>query len=660
MKIYFNSLGVITSVDTSQDQLRQGSVGIKLEAIFDEVTNINYIATFNFKRSDGSIITGVTMTPDSSDEEKYNYTFNDPWYFAKAGTTKVSIYLHDGSGNIIAQGQAQFSIEQTDYEPDSETITEAQYDALLELLAALPESLVPYTDATKHVNLGSHDLSARKLRAYTTDSQGNNAGIEINDYGIVNYNYGYNGADFREDTFEFPEYTDIPGHEFTLATEEWVRRIAGVAGALPQVTISGEPLIIDFLVQNNLINKPFITNYHGVIYIMTFHQMGGANSTVYAFEIEELETEIRYQSDSINLTGFYFYNLLNNTYKHNFELEDNKVDLGSENTINQYPNAKSVWDECQNIREVAEGKCKSYVISYDQTNPNPTLSCYYDSTTDSLIDFEDLTDRDNWISGKTLVNSSFNVSADSSTTQLQIASRTSDYLILYGSDKASLVHKSYVYIRTRDFSNILRRGDLVLVTQTDVLDWWYDRTFGGAVDYITFRKLETSKVDLTNYYTKSEDDALLALKADKSDTYTKSETDAKVDSVKQIALKASDAYQLSCNETIASVKTVLNRAQDGFMNKAYLYFSMESYLDAQTPTDITDAIRNGDYDDVSLQNSIFNSPEDTIDLKYRITSASNIRYLILKRKKGLYTDYLFVRLYYAGNCIFLRTGHEIL
>lgn len=49
-------------------------------------------------------------------------------------------------------------------------------------------------------------------------------------------------------------------------------------------------------------------------------------------------------------------------------IDDNKQDiservaLGQTNTTSQYPNAKSVYDECLNIREVAEGKTKPYVI----------------------------------------------------------------------------------------------------------------------------------------------------------------------------------------------------------------------------------------------------------------------------------------------------------
>lgn len=136
MKIYFNSLGVVTSTDFTGDSLRQGSVGIELNCFFDDVNNVNYTATLNFTRSDNSSISGVIMTLNQTNSERYDYKFNDPWFFAKSGTTTLTIYLHDASGNVIAQGQVTFSIEATDYDGNP-TITITQYNALLERIQAL-------------------------------------------------------------------------------------------------------------------------------------------------------------------------------------------------------------------------------------------------------------------------------------------------------------------------------------------------------------------------------------------------------------------------------------------------------------------------------------------------------------------------------------------
>lgn len=136
MKIYFNNLGVVTSVDTTGDSLRQGSVGVELEAHFDDVDNSEYTVTLNFTRSDGISISGLIMALDQSDSEVYNYKFMDPWFFAKAGTTTLSIYLRAADGTIKAQGQVTFSIEATDYHEEP-TITVSQYN---ELVAAIQET----------------------------------------------------------------------------------------------------------------------------------------------------------------------------------------------------------------------------------------------------------------------------------------------------------------------------------------------------------------------------------------------------------------------------------------------------------------------------------------------------------------------------------------
>lgn len=136
MKIYFNSLGVITNTDTTGDSLRQGSVGVQLKAYFDEIENTNYTATLNFKRSDNSMISNVIMSLSSDNPELYEYTFEDAWFFAKAGVTTLTIFLHDASGNVVAGGQVQFNIEATDYDGEP-TITINQYNSLVALIQSI-------------------------------------------------------------------------------------------------------------------------------------------------------------------------------------------------------------------------------------------------------------------------------------------------------------------------------------------------------------------------------------------------------------------------------------------------------------------------------------------------------------------------------------------
>ena len=150
--VYFNNLGAVSEVDASEETLRQGSKGIGLECCFDSVTsNLDYTATFNFTRSDNSKITGINMNPVNYDENvensesSFRYYFNDEWYFAKAGQTTLTIFLHDSENNIVAQGQVQFNIEETDYDDDPAMIDEEQYNSIQAVLAELTKrSLKPF------------------------------------------------------------------------------------------------------------------------------------------------------------------------------------------------------------------------------------------------------------------------------------------------------------------------------------------------------------------------------------------------------------------------------------------------------------------------------------------------------------------------------------
>ena len=134
MKIYFNSIGIITNVSNIGDSLRQGSVGNVLEAHFEGVDNAYHSAKFNFTRSDGSKVNNVVMEWDNNNAEVFRFVFNDSWFFALAGTTTLTIYLYDTNGNVTTQGQHQFSIESTDYDEEP-TITLNQYNEIMTAIA---------------------------------------------------------------------------------------------------------------------------------------------------------------------------------------------------------------------------------------------------------------------------------------------------------------------------------------------------------------------------------------------------------------------------------------------------------------------------------------------------------------------------------------------
>ena len=74
MKIIFNELGVITSIDTTDEPIRQGNVGVNnLIVDFSQmngVNNLEYSCVFTYVRPDKSKINDVIMLL-SAENTKY-------------------------------------------------------------------------------------------------------------------------------------------------------------------------------------------------------------------------------------------------------------------------------------------------------------------------------------------------------------------------------------------------------------------------------------------------------------------------------------------------------------------------------------------------------------------------------------------------------------
>lgn len=137
----------------------------------------------------------------------------------------------------------------------------------------------------------------------------------------------------------------------------------------------------------------------------------------------------------------------------NLEYTTNKVALGSSNTNTQYPNAKSVYDECVSIREVAEGKCKSYVMGY-------------------------ASDESQWYHG---------------TGPGQYA----PYTVAELNDKTvnieiSISHSTFSYQGNPVDITDIKKGDNVFIHQTDIPDFWCIDKSG---DLLMLGRLETTKID---------------------------------------------------------------------------------------------------------------------------------------------------------------------
>lgn len=144
--------------------------------------------------------------------------------------------------------------------------------------------------------------------------------------------------------------------------------------------------------------------------------------------------------------------------------------------------------EFQNVREVAEGKSKTLVIRYGTTAPTSDLGATMFKKADGTV-FTNLADFNSYVSGLTIANASFNTQG-------------SVNLINY-----YLIGEDYIVYKDSYLKTIFRVGDIILVVETDVPDRWVLSIGSG---YMFLGKLETTKVDLTNYATKTD----LAAKSD--------------------------------------------------------------------------------------------------------------------------------------------------
>lgn len=148
-------------------------------------------------------------------------------------------------------------------------------------------------------------------------------------------------------------------------------------------------------------------------------------------------------------------------------------------------------NELTNIREVAEGKCKTLVISYQATAPTSDLIAVGYRKPDGTY-FTDLADFNDYVSGYTLANSDFN--------------SQNNYLELLQSASPYIITVDLVVYKYSDLRSAFKKGDILLITETvdSNGDNLPDRWFYPSLGEIIFWKLETGKIDLSNYATKTD------------------------------------------------------------------------------------------------------------------------------------------------------------
>lgn len=166
--------------------------------------------------------------------------------------------------------------------------------------------------------------------------------------------------------------------------------------------------------------------------------------------------------------------------------EDGHAEVGLMGSTNLSVATKQYVDA---VRTIAEGKCKTYILSYAQTTPLQTTGFYEMDGT-----YHDYSELDSYISGYVNGNGLFNSQSDAFTISGTTGVIQKTYYILKRADLNS--GTSPVIALSDTMSAYLKTGDIFLVIETDVPDRWFGYTAAGVA-----YKLETSKIDLSNYLT---------------------------------------------------------------------------------------------------------------------------------------------------------------
>ena len=178
-------------------------------------------------------------------------------------------------------------------------------------------------------------------------------------------------------------------------------------------------------------------------------------------------------------------------------------------------------NELQDIRETAEGKCKTFVLSYNDTTVG--ISSFKDINGDTHLSSE----FNDFVSGYQAGNPLFNSQAD---TIYPIGNSNAylgtKYYFIFRSISGSpmSLNSGFIIIKSDELLNIAKTGDNFYVIETvdsygeTLPDRWFSY---GTTTYGICYKLETGKVNLTNYATKTElANAIASLNANLAGLYS--------------------------------------------------------------------------------------------------------------------------------------------
>lgn len=168
-------------------------------------------------------------------------------------------------------------------------------------------------------------------------------------------------------------------------------------------------------------------------------------------------------------------------------------------TLGNLSRFKTKYDEViQNIREVAEGKCKTFILSYNETpitkptdgDENSFVTPYYTMEGDIITTYEQFLEYIGGENNNICKNDIFNSNEDEIAISIIPSVTPTTAYCYYLLDNRTV----FPSIRIHEYAN---KGDIFLVKELDVPDRWIS-LFPSFMfsDSCPGYKLETSKVDL--------------------------------------------------------------------------------------------------------------------------------------------------------------------
>ena len=280
---------------------------------------------------------------------------------------------------------------------------------------------------------------------------------------------------------------------------------------LPYYEVEETDIVYDFIDEHNLFDKPIIvkfyeTNYHRTHVLLGVYTKAGSNV---AYELYDLN---RVGYTYIN-SGLYNYNetfkgIANRTPTILERQSNRRTTLGSSSDDITYPTTKAVWDLCQTILGIAEGKTESWVVDTTLTISsiksiegisdgyfyiwNSTTHEWENKVTELLAGDYD---------GLTIVNNAF----DSTSNEVVAQSGGHNGYIICGTNLVYfLVFSSSNSTDMTVATKQPKKGDVFYILKTNVPDRW----FGGGSTYYALE----SKTDLSGYVTTNTDQEVTGVK----------------------------------------------------------------------------------------------------------------------------------------------------